>query len=115
MKMNVLSAVALVAIGSASCAFGAVEDPVEFIRGEIAAGKREIKVPKARYTLTPKEGETCYLELKGLNGVTIDFSGSELVVSDDYKVRDPLLARILHLCLERSSRHIGLTADTLKS
>ena len=79
MKMNVLSAVALVAIGSASCAFGAVEDPVEFIRGEIAAGKREIKVPKARYTLTPKEGETCYLELKGLNGVTIDFSGSELV------------------------------------
>ena len=38
MKMNVLSAVALVAIGAASCAFGAVEDPGEYIRGEIAAG-----------------------------------------------------------------------------
>ncbi len=52
---------------------------VERINGEIAAGSREIKVPKARYTLTPKEGQTCYLELKGLNDVTIDFSGSELV------------------------------------
>ena len=79
MKMNVFSAVALVAVGTASCVFGAVEDPVEYIRGEIAAGSREIKVPKARYMLTPEEGETCYLELKGLNGVTIDFSGSELV------------------------------------
>ena len=79
MKTSVLFAVAAVALGAASCAFGAVEDPVEYIRGEIAAGRREIKVPKARYTLAPKEGETCYLELKGLNGVTIDFSGSELV------------------------------------
>ena len=54
-------------------------DPIARIRDELAAGKREITIPKARYTLTPKDAETCYLELAGLSDVTIDFSGSEFV------------------------------------
>ena len=43
MKINAMFAVAAVAFGAATCAFGAVEDPVEYIRGELAAGRREIK------------------------------------------------------------------------
>ena len=54
-------------------------NPIARIREELSAGKREITIPKARYMLAPKDGEMCYLELKGLDGVTIDFSGSELV------------------------------------
>lgn len=54
-------------------------DPIAYVRGELAAGRRAIKVPKARYRLVPGDGETGYLELSGLSDATIDFSGSELV------------------------------------
>ena len=54
-------------------------DLVGGIYGEIAGGAKTISVPRARYWLTPHDGATCYLELRGLSGVTIDFGGSELV------------------------------------
>ena len=56
-----------------------VGDPIAYIREELSAGKREITIPKASYMLTTAEDEKCYLELDGINDVTIDFSESELV------------------------------------
>lgn len=52
-------------------------DVIGFIQKRIAEGDRLIRVPKARYRLTPK-GEV-YLPLKGLRDVEIDFGGSEFV------------------------------------
>ena len=54
-------------------------DPIALIHREIAAGSATISVPSNRYWLTPPDNATCYLELKGLSDVTIDFGGSELI------------------------------------
>ncbi|MBQ3096769.1 MAG: right-handed parallel beta-helix repeat-containing protein [Kiritimatiellae bacterium] len=54
-------------------------DPLDFVRKEIGAGKKSVVVPKGRYWIVPPEGVATYLELNGVEGVTIDFSGSELV------------------------------------
>ena len=54
-------------------------DPIAYIHGEIEAGRKAISVPCARYWLTPPEDSTCYLALKGLSDVAIDFNGGELI------------------------------------
>ena len=54
-------------------------DPIAYIHGEIDAGSKTISVPCDRYWLTPAEDSTCYLALKGLSDVTIDFNGGELI------------------------------------
>ena len=77
-------------------------DPVAYIRRELAAGHRDIKVPQARYTLMPNNGETCYLELTGLNDVTIDFSGSEFVG----KVKTRMIS--LHSCTNVTLRNLAV-------
>lgn len=73
------------AVATASCADAGDApaasgiDPIALIHREIAAGSATISVPCARYWLTPPDNATCYLELKGLSDVTIDFGGSELI------------------------------------
>ena len=61
----------------------APEDPFDYIQSELAKGKKSILVPTARYEVAPKvkldDGSFAYLILAGLNDVTIDFGGSELV------------------------------------
>ena len=52
-------------------------DPLDAVRRDLAAGKREISVAKRAYAVRPKDGGA-YLSLKGLSDVTIDFGGSEL-------------------------------------
>lgn len=54
-------------------------DPLVEVRAAIARGEKSIKVPKGKYYLTPAADAKTYLELSGLTGVTIDFSGAELV------------------------------------
>ena len=51
---------------------------IDGIRSRLEAGRKDITIKKGRYTLTPKDGDAAYIELAGLNDVTIDFSGSEL-------------------------------------
>ena len=54
-------------------------DPGGRIQSEIAAGSKTLSIPCGSYRLVPRDGSTCYLELRGLSGVTLDFCGSELV------------------------------------
>ncbi|HNX35482.1 MAG TPA: acetylxylan esterase [Kiritimatiellia bacterium] len=54
-------------------------DPVGYVQEEIAQDAKRISVPKARYWIAPKAGKEAYFEFDGLNGVEIDFNGSELV------------------------------------
>ena len=48
-----------------------------FIDGELAAGKKEIVVPKGRYYTTPKDGT--HLWFKNLSDVTVKAYGAELI------------------------------------
>ena len=82
-------------------------DPIAYIRGELAAGRSAIKVPKARYRLVPGDGETCYLELRGLSDVAIDFSGSELVGA----VRTRMFS--LQSCTNVTLRNVSIDYETL--
>ena len=52
-------------------------DPVAYVHGELARGVRKVCVPRGRYEVSPSGRHAFYL--KGLQDVTIDFSGSELV------------------------------------
>jgi len=52
-------------------------DPIAHIQQELAAGSKTIVVPPGVYRLTPKQD--VYLELRDLEGVTIDFTGVEFV------------------------------------
>jgi len=54
-------------------------DPIDYIRAELVRGAKRIALPKARYWLTPEPGEGCYLALKNLRDVEIDFGGAEFV------------------------------------
>lgn len=54
-------------------------DPIAYVNGQIADGSKNVTVPRGRYWLTPPHDATSYFEFTGLNDVTIDFSGSELV------------------------------------
>ena len=63
---------ALVATG----AVGAV-DPVAYVREALARGEKTVTVPKGRYVIDTDD--TVFFRLKGLDGVTVDFGGSELV------------------------------------
>lgn len=62
-------------IEGGNCAAGF--DPVAYIKGEIKKGAKEIVVPKGQYKLDTDGVE--YLRLEGLEGVTIDFGGSEFL------------------------------------
>ena len=57
--------------------FDPTPDPLDAVRRDLAAGRREIRVAKRVYAVRPKDG-AAYLLLKGLSDVTIDFGGSEL-------------------------------------
>jgi len=61
-----------------ACASGvsAPCDPVAFVREAALRGAREIAVPKATYEIDTKG--PVYFDLKGLNGVVIDFQGGRL-------------------------------------
>jgi cephalosporin-C deacetylase-like acetyl esterase len=93
--------------GMASQTLTANDDPIAYIRGELAAGRSAIKVPKARYRLVPGDGETCYLELRGLSDVAIDFSGSELVGA----VRTRMFS--LQSCTNVTLRNVSIDYETL--
>lgn len=58
-------------------------DPFDYVRDALAKGAKRVRVPTSRYDVAPKarlaDGTLAYLVLKGLDGVTIDFGGSELV------------------------------------
>ncbi len=77
-------------------------DPIGYIRGELAAGRRSIAIPKARYWLTPAPGETCYLTLTNLTGVTIDCAGSEFVGT----VKTTMFG--LHACTNVTLRNVAV-------
>ena len=74
------TSVSAIADGTASVPPGkAVEARLtDGIRSRLAAGRKDITIKKGSYKLTPKDGDAAYIELAGLNDVTIDFSGSEL-------------------------------------
>ena len=67
-----------IACGQGSDASSSI-NPIDLIQSEIAAGNKTVSVPCASYQLAPRDGATCYLELRGLSGVTLDFCGSELI------------------------------------
>ena len=77
-------------------------DPIAYIRGELAAGSKNITIPKARYWLTPAPGETCYLALTNLTGVTIDCAGSEFVGT----VKTTMFG--LHACTNVTLRNVSV-------
>ena len=54
-------------------------DPVAFIEDALARGEKTVVLPKGRYWLVPKEGRVSYMTFAGLDGVTVDFGGSEFV------------------------------------
>ena len=54
---------------------GAV-DVQKFIDKAIASGERQIRIPKSVYVLEP--GSVASIHLQNVNGVTVDFQGSEL-------------------------------------
>ncbi len=68
---------ALLLATTALASAGAIEDPIGYIRQELAAGKTSIAVPAGVYRIEP-QGDV-YLELRDLKGVTIDFTGVEFV------------------------------------
>ena len=75
MKVTETCLAALAVLVSA-CALGAV-DPVAFVQDALARGEKTVTVPKGRYVIDTDD--TVFFRLKGLDGVTIDFGGSELV------------------------------------
>lgn len=57
-----------------------VKDPFDYVHERIAAGDKKITVPRDIYVVAPKDAKgTLYLELKDVQDVEIDFSGSKLV------------------------------------
>ena len=76
--MRALVSLLAAALGvSAAFAHTGEVDVLALIRERLAAGAKDITIPKGRYRLEPK-GEV-YLSLQGLRDVTIDFGGSEFV------------------------------------
>ncbi len=91
---------ALVAVG----ARGAV-DPVAYVREALARGEKTVTVPKGRYVIDT--GDTVFFRLKGLDGVTVDFGGSELVC----KKRTRYIG--LEHCTNTVVRNVTLDMDPL--
>ena len=56
---------------------GAGADPLAVVRAAVARGERRIVVPAGRHRVSPSDGETACLRLKGLCDVEIDFGGAE--------------------------------------
>ena len=75
MKMSIRILVVLLAVTFCDGLFGDV-DPVAFIRAELAKGSKTVLVPKGVYEVDPGEIASVYFE--DLDGVTVDFQGSEL-------------------------------------
>ena len=91
---------ALVATG----AVGAV-DPVAYVREALARGEKTVTVPKGRYVIDTDD--TVFFRLKGLDGVTVDFGGSELVC----KKRTRYIG--LEHCTNTVVRNVTLDMDPL--
>lgn len=70
---------ACVGMAFVCCSFGGenFSNLRDFINGEIAAGKKIIKVPEGRYELEPSKGS--HLLFDGLSDISIDARGVELV------------------------------------
>ena len=91
---------ALVVVG----AVGAV-DPVAYVREALARGGKTVTVPKGRYVIDTDD--TVFFRLKGLDGVTVDFGGSELVC----KKRTRYIG--LEHCTNTVVRNVTLDMDPL--
>ena len=52
-------------------------DPLDAVRTAIQRGEKKITVKPGRYFVDPKDSDgKCYLELKGLSDMVIDFGGA---------------------------------------
>jgi len=54
-------------------------DVSSYVRDELKAGHRRVVVPKGRYELDAPSGAATCISVEGVDGVEIDFSGSDLV------------------------------------
>ncbi len=86
---------------------GAGGNPFAAVRAAVARGERQIVVPAGRHRVSPPDGETAYLRLKGLCDVELDFGGAELVGT----VRTQMLA--LENCTNVTVRNVSIDYEEL--
>lgn len=82
-------------------------DPFDLIRRRIAAGDREISIPREIYTVTPPAGQTAYISLRGLSNATIDFNGGTVLGKVKTRMFD------LHGCTNVTIRNLNIDYSPL--
>ena len=65
------------------------DDPCDFVRARLAAGERNVRLPRGVYAVEPRDADRrVYLRLKGLKDVAIDFGGSRFLCREKTRFLD---------------------------